>query len=223
MNIFTPTATPTTQDHLDLEDIVQNLLLLKDGSAAMVLSIGAVNFNLLSEEEQDAIIYAYAALLNSLAFPIQILIRSQQKDITAYLKLLEKQESGEANPTYRNRLNQYRQFVEKLVKERKVLDKKCYVTIPFFRTDLGLAASSFPGTKKGAGLPYSKTYIIERALAALEPKRDHLIRQFSRIGLTARQLSTQELIELFYVIYNPKAGAVATTTQSQSAPLVQSK
>ncbi len=216
----------TTQDHLDIEDILQNIVLLKDGGAAMILRVGAVNFNLLSEEEQDAIIFAYAAMLNSLTFPTQILIRSQQKDITNYLKLLENQEHTQANPLMRNRLNSYRQFVENLVKERRVLDKKCYVIIPFFRTELGLAAPSFslPGKKKESkGLPYSKTYILEKALASLEPKRDHLLRQFSRIGLNSRQLSTRELIELFYAIYNPKSAAPTLTSQSDIAPLTQSR
>jgi hypothetical protein len=215
--------TITTQEHLDIEDIVQNLVILKDGGAAIILRIGAVNFNLLSEEEQDAIIYAYAALLNSLTFPIQILIRSQQKDISNYLKLLEKQENNQANPVYRKRLNEYRFFVEKLVKERRVLDKKCYVIVPFFRTDLGITAPPIPGMKKSSNPHLDKTYIIEKALASLEPKRDHLLRQFSRIGLSARQLSTQELIELFYAIYNPKTAIVSTTAQSQSTPIVQSQ
>lgn len=215
----------TTQDHLDIEDILQNIILLEDGGAAMILRVGAVNFNLLSEEEQDAIIFAYAAMLNSLTFPTQILIRSQQKDITNYLKLLESQEHTQANPLMRSRLNSYRQFVENLVKERRVLDKKCYVIIPFFRTELGLTSSSFPfpGKKESKGLPYSKAYILEKALASLEPKRDHLLRQFSRIGLNARQLSTRELIELFYAIYNPKSAAPALTSQSDIAPLTQSR
>jgi len=192
---------PTTQSHLDIEDIVQNIVLLKDGGCVLVLKIGAVNFNLLSEEEQDAIIYAYAALLNSLTFPIQILIRSQRKDITNYLKLLENQQQQQTNPIMRDRLEQYRQFVQRLVKERQVLDKRCYVAIPFFRIDLGLTSSSNT-------LPFDKSYIIEKALSSLETKRDHLIRQFGRIGLSAKQLTTQELIELFYTIYNPRAASI---------------
>lgn len=212
----------TTQEHLDLEDVVQNLLLLKDGGAAIILQIGAVNFNLLSEEEQDAIIYSYAALLNSLTFPIEIVIRSQQKDIANYLKLLEKQEENHPSLTMRKRLNHYRGFVEKLVKERHVLDKKCYVSIPFFRADLGLSTPNPLGQKQIKELPFDKTYIIEKALANLEPKRDHLIRQFSRIGLSARQLSTQEIIELFYVAYNPKASSTAIAAQTNVAPLVES-
>jgi len=220
----TPSIRATTQEHLEIEDITQNLVILKDGGAAIILKIGAVNFNLLSEEEQDAIIYTYAALLNSLTFPIEIVIRSQQKDITNYLKLIETNEIKQANPIIRKRLGEYRQFVEKLVKERKVLDKKCYVSIPFYKNELGLTASSpFPtGKKKAKGLPFDKSYIIEKALAALEPKRDHLLRQFARIGLIARQLTTQELIELFYTIYNPKAsGLAASQVQQMDSPLTQ--
>jgi hypothetical protein len=209
----------TTQDHLDIEDITQNLLLLKDGGAAIILQIGAVNFNLLSDEEQDAIIYAYAALLNSLTFPIEVIIRSQQKDIANYLKLLQKQSEEQANPIIRERLGKYHQFVEKLVKERRVLDKKCYVSIPFFPVELGLTSQSF-FSKKSKGLPFDKPYVIEKALASLEPKRDHLIRQFSRIGLAARQLSTQEIIELFYIAYNPKASATALAAHTESVPMV---
>lgn len=212
---------PTTQNHLDVEDITQNIVILKDGSCVLVLKIGAVNFNLLSEEEQDSIIYAYAALLNSLTFPVQILIRSQRKDITNYLKLLEKHQTQQPNPVIRNRLNQYHLFVQRLVKERQVLDKKCYVVIPFLRTELGISAPSLMNPKKEAGLPFDKNYIIEKAIAALEPKRDHLVRQFGRIGLSARQLSSRELIELFYSIYNPNSPNISLKSITQ-APLTES-
>ena len=82
----------STQEYLPIEDIKNNLVVLKDGSCALVLSVSSVNFDLLSEREQEAIIYAYGALLNSLTFSIQIMIRSQRKDISSYLEILEKQE-----------------------------------------------------------------------------------------------------------------------------------
>ncbi len=108
----------------------------------------------------------------------------------------------------RDRLNQYRTFVQRLVKERRVLDKRCYVIIPFLRTELGLTTPSLLSGKTAQSLPLDKSYILEKALATLETKRDHLARQFGRIGLSAKQLSTQELIELFYSIYNPQAAAI---------------
>jgi hypothetical protein len=199
----------TTQEALDVEDITNNLILLRDGGAAMVLKIKAVNFALLSEEEQDSIIYSYAALLNSLSFPIQILIRSQKKDITNYIKLLKSQESRQLNPTMKNRLIQYRQFVETIVKERNVLDKTFYVIIPFFPTELGItpgnaATNLLPGSRPAKSLPFDKSYIVQKALNVLEPKRDHFLRQLPRLNLNARQLQTQELIQLLYTIYNPE-------------------
>ena len=69
----------TTQDHLDVQDIAQDLVVLKDGSACLVLEVSALNFGLLSEKEQDATIYAYAQLLNSLTFSIQIVVSSKQR------------------------------------------------------------------------------------------------------------------------------------------------
>ncbi|PJC76494.1 hypothetical protein CO010_02510, partial [Candidatus Shapirobacteria bacterium CG_4_8_14_3_um_filter_39_11] len=78
----------STQEQLPIEEVIDNMVLLKDGSCAIVMSVSAVNFDLLSEREQDAIIGAYGALLNSLTFPIQILVRSQKKDISSYLDLL---------------------------------------------------------------------------------------------------------------------------------------
>jgi len=88
----------STQQHLDIEDIQDDLIILKDGSCCLVIAATAINFGLLSEREQDATIYAYAGLLNSLTFSIQIVIRSQRKDISSYLKLLEEAEAKEAKP-----------------------------------------------------------------------------------------------------------------------------
>jgi len=218
----------TTQENIDIEDVTNNIVILKDGAASMVLQVSAVNFNLLSEEEQDAIIYAYAALLNSLSFPIQILIRSQKKDITNYVKLVESQETRQLDPILKHRITQYRQFIEKIVKERNVLDKRFYVVIPFYRTELGLTSSTashlMPLPKKKSTLPFDKNYIIQKALNSLEPKRDHLLRQFARLGLSVRQLATQELIQLFYTIYNPDAAeGIQTVSSTQYArPMTQS-
>jgi len=219
--------TATTQDHLNIADIQNNLVLLKNGAAAMVLRTSAVNFGLLSEQEQDAIIYAYAALLNSLTFPIQILIRSQKKDISQYLELLKVQQEKLTDPRHRQQIQAYRQFVESLVKEGNILDKKFYVVIPFTTLELGIgkattsALSAIKPTKT-KNLPFPKDYILQRANTALEPKRDHLIRQFNRIGLRTHQLTTQELIELFFDIYNPdSAGTKLADAKDYTQPLVQ--
>lgn len=212
MNLKQIAVKGTTQEHLPLEDIKKNLIILKDGSCVMILETSSVNFDLLSEREQEAMIYAYAALINSLTFPIQVVIRSTLKDVSNYLNRLKKQEVKIADPLLRKQIVSYRQFVEEVVKKNNVLAKSFYIIIPFYSVELGIQAAakaSFPlpqvGTKKKQALPMSKDKILEKAEATLEPKKEHLIRLFGRLGLSIKQLETKELIRLFYQIYNQES------------------
>lgn len=196
----------STQEHLEIADIAEDLVILKDGSVALVIRVSAVNFGLLSQREQDAIIYAYAGLINSLNFSIQIIIHSQQKDISQYLSLLEVEEKKQTNPLLKNQIANYRKFIGETVKENNVLDKKFYVVIPFSSLELGVGSAAGASLnflkKKKSRLPLPLKTILELARVALLPKRDHLLRQLGRLGLRAKQLTTAELTELFYEIYN---------------------
>jgi hypothetical protein len=200
----------STQEHLDIYAIKDHLVFLKDGSAALVLKTTAINFNLLSEEEQDATIYAYAGLLNSLSFSVQILIRSQRKNISDYLNLIDTRIQTIHSQKIKEQLLTYRQFVKSLVKDNRVLEKKFYIIIPFSYIELGLSKASFnPFAKAPQKPPFDLVYIEEKAASALYPRRDHIIRQFARIGLKASQLTTSELVTLFYLIYNQGSSTVA--------------
>jgi len=212
----------STQDHLDIETIQDNLVILKDGSCCLVLQTTAVNFSLLSEGEQDAIIYAYAGLLNSLTFPIQIIIRSQRKNVSSYLALLQAQEVKIQNPKLKNQLQKYSQFIQKIVKENEVLDKKFYIVIPFSALELGITSTLSSAVKKKPGLPFDKEHILEKAKASLFPKRDHILGQLTRLGLKAKQLVTPELIKLFYLYYNPHSNSVDFSGNTKhDNPIVQ--
>jgi hypothetical protein len=214
----------TTQQYLDIYDVSNDILILKDGSTALILTVSAMNFGLLAEPEQDAIMYAYAGLLNSLNYPIQIVIRSQTKDVTNYLQLLKDEEDSTTSDIKRNWIARYRQFVGELIKERNVLDKKFYVSIPATSLEMGLLppSSVLPGVSQIDISKIERSIILEKAREVLEPKRDYLIQQFGRIGLQSRQLKTQEIIQLFYLSYNPEAaeGQQITDTSSYTTPLV---
>lgn len=113
--------------------------------------------------------------------------------------------------------------MSELVKERRILDKKFYVVIPYKGTSVDVQ-SKLPQIKKKSGpAPLDRAYILERALTDLEPKRDHLLAQFGRIGLLARQLNTQELIQLLYTIYNPGSyeGQKMSDTRSYTTAVVE--
>lgn len=207
----------STQSFTEIETVDHDMVMFSDGSCAAVISATAVNFGLLSEKEQDAIIYAYAGLLNSLSFPIEILIRTQHKDVTAYLKILEEGEKKQKNPKLAKSIHDYRQFVAATVKEKDVLDKKFYIVLPFSYLELGASASVLiGGGSKSRGLPFPKSYIFERALTVLNPKKDHITRLLNRLGLQAKVLNDTQLTRLFFEIYNQGAPPVTEDDVARS-------
>lgn len=210
----------STQDHLDIEDIIDDLVILKTGWVALVMSTTAVNFDLLSEAEQDATIYAYGAFLNSLSFPLEVLIRSKKADITSYFQSLEDAENAQPNPDLKRQIQKYKDFIQSTVQQRTVLDKKFYLIINFSPLEMGLKSI---GSKNLSGSK-GKVELLQEAKTALAPKRDHIVKQTARLGLTTKQLTTQELIELFYDIYNPAPTGtqrVILDTASYTTPLVE--
>jgi hypothetical protein len=191
----------TTQDHLDIETIRDDMVILKNGYCSVVIQVSAINFGLLSEEEQDATIYAYAGLLNSLSFPIQIVIKSDKKDISVYLELLTQQEHNLKDEKLKERMKTYRAFIENTITEQNVLDKKFYAVITYQPVTL-------------SGSITIDQDLINRAKTDLEPKRDHVIKQLARIGLTSESLNTQNLMKLFYSFYNPTVKGQKFSTAS---------
>ena len=178
----------TTQEHIPIADIDDGILFLKDGGGALVLQTSAVNFGLLSDGEQMAIITAFAQMLNSLSFTIQIVIHSQRLNISSYLNLLDKAQKAQTNPLLSQIMTQYRQFIQATIKENEVLDKKFYIATPLFRLELGLTPT--------------KEALYEKIKTVLLPRRDQVLRQLGRVGLKATQLTDQKLLETFFNIYS---------------------
>ena len=215
----------STQEHLEIEDIKDEIVILKDGSCCLALDITTINFGLLSEKEQDAAIYAYAALLNSLTFSVQIVIRSKRKNISSYLARLDEQIAKQTNKLLKEQMEKYRQFIQEIVKKNNVLDKEFFAIIPFSTLELGVVKALGSALKKRKGLPYPKDYILQRAKINLYPKKDQVIRQFNRLGLRTHALSNIELVRLFYNIYNPESAETQTLAGGlgYGAPMVKSE
>ena len=197
MSIQKPTSPvkATTQQFIEIEEIQDDVILMKDYSAALVIEVSAVNFWLLSSEEQTSIIYAYASLLNSLSFPLQILIISKKMDISSYLDYLDQKINKVTDQLIKTRLQSYKEFIKIIVKKNTVLEKRFFFIISFSPLELGISGTNTASLKKD--------YVISRAKTSLYPKRDHLLRLLSKIGLSGVVLQRQQLIELFYNLYNP--------------------
>ncbi len=193
----------TTQGRIPIADIIHDIVLFKDGNAALIIESTSLNFGLLNEIEQEAVIASYAGLLNSFNFPVQIMVRSQRKDIGNYMRYLDEAKKSISNSKLMVLMNDYQKFIVESVKKKNVLSKSFYLVIPFSRIELGLPKSLSGIGAKTATIPFPKSYVLKKARVSLYPKRDHLIRQARRLGVELRQLTTPELIDLFFHIYNP--------------------
>ena len=129
----------STQKFTEIIDFVDSVVIFEGGTAAMVIEITASNFALLSKVEQDSRIFSYAALLNSLSFPIQIIIRNKRMDITSYLKELEEIEKTGKVQQLKNYIRLYRAFIHDIVTVNVVLNKAFYIVIPYSSLEGGVA------------------------------------------------------------------------------------
>lgn len=216
MGIFN-TKQVSTQQHLDVEDIRDDLVVLKNGRVSVVLETTSLNFDLLADREQDARIYTFAGLLNSLRFPIQIVIRTQQTDTSKYLNVLEEYRKRVASTPLQQQVAIYQDFISNLTTNTQILNKRFYAVIPTITSMPVVKTNPLKGVFGKEQKIVNAEDLLEKAMIELQPKRDHLIKQFDNMGLVAKQLKNDELIKLYYSIYEPdKSGLEVMTMNADS-------
>ena len=191
-----PTKAPT-QSYTEIEEIQDDVVLMRDFSAVTVVEVGAVNFWLLSQDEQVSMIQSYSNLLNSLSFPVQILIVSKKMDISVYLEYIQERLRNQPDAQQQKRLQSYQDFIKNTVKKTTILEKRFFFVVPFSPLEMGVSGANTKGLKK--------EYVFARAKTALYPKRDNLIRLLTKTGLRATPLAKQGLVEIYYNLYNMSA------------------
>lgn len=187
----------TTQSFVEVEDIINDIVFLKGHAACTIMEVSSVNFFLLSADEQNARIYGYMSMLNSLSFPIQILIVSKRVDLTSYIALLNQKISSVQNMRIKEHLQMYQEFIQELIKGAGLLDKKIYVVIPFSSLELGGVQTT------GKHLDQR-----QRIAEAVNSKRAQVLGQIERMGLSARPLQAEELTRLFYELFNQETAPI---------------
>ncbi|MBI2034524.1 MAG: hypothetical protein HYT11_02205 [Candidatus Levybacteria bacterium] len=173
-----PKITATTQKFIEIIDIIDNVVFLAGGNAALIIDVTASNFSLSSKEEQDARLFAYAALLNSLTFPIQIVVRNKRVDITSYIKGLETEEHLTRNPLLARQIGLYRSFVAEMVQVNVVLNKTFYIVISFSSLETGVM-----GTKQTIQQENIDQQFINEAKKSLYSKAETLFEQLKKLAL----------------------------------------
>lgn len=206
----------STQQHLEIVDVREGILILTGGRFRMILEASAINFDLLSEAEQDAAIFAYRNLVNSLDFPLQVVVRTRQVDITSYVEFLKDQLKEQTSLAMREQLSSYINFIEQLVLEATVLSKRFFVVLPYWKLEVRTKNKGgvldplreilpFLEVKESHKPQYSEEN-FQAAKKVFEHRKESIAWQFSRLGVRVRQLNDEELVRLFFEIYNPEAG-----------------
>lgn len=184
---------PTTQKFIGIENILDDIVILPGRMACQIIEVIATNFSLQSADEQQVKILSYASLLNSLSFPIQVVILSRKLDISSYISLLDVEARRTTNPKLSSHIDQYKDFISDLVKNNVVLDKKFYIAISFSFLEKG--AASVGGAK-------NIDSFTSDAKNVLKSKSGSILQELARIGLNSKVLTENELVEVFYEIYN---------------------
>jgi hypothetical protein len=195
---------PSVQKYMDIAEIRANTIILKDGSLRSVLLASSINFSLKSTEEQQAIVSAYINFLNFIDFPLQILVQSRKLNIDKYIAEVAEKEKVQTNELLRLQTAEYVNYIKELVELGDIMSKKFYIVIPFV-----------PGAGKKENFfsrfaevfsPVSAIRVNEKIFAEyrnqLEGRIGKIISGLSSMSISAVELDTQALIELFYNTYN---------------------
>src|ERR1035437_4265745 len=197
-----------TQAFLEVQDIREGILLLKNNSIRGILMVSSINFALKSEEEQTATIYAFQNFLNSLDFFCQIVIQSRNINITPYLDSLKDLEERQTNELLKKQTSSYREFIKEMVVGDVVMTKSFYIVVPYNLMEVfGMkgAKQQFGMAKQAGGQQTGplKDDEFQRCKTQLWQRMEYVSMGLRRCGLEAMPLTTPELIELFWSIHHP--------------------
>lgn len=200
-----------SQDLVEVDNIRDDTVILKDGGLRQILMVGGINFSLKSEEEQNLLTSSYQNFLNSVDFPLQILIHSRKINIQKYLDDLSERMKGEPSPLLQNQISEYREFVRQFVAENAIMEKSFLVVIPWYSTALpgpSGAGFSLPFLRKKSPAAEAERAAhaeedLRKDLAQVNQRTGQVLQGLNTLGLEAMQLNNEQLTELFYNFYNP--------------------
>ncbi|MCB9798914.1 hypothetical protein H6758_04275 [Candidatus Nomurabacteria bacterium] len=196
---------PSTTTHLHIAEIKDDTVVLKDGTLRSVILASSINFSLKSEDEQNAVVSGYVSFINSLDFPLQIVVQSRKMQIGPYLEKLIAQEKAQTNELLRVQTADYRAFIEELVDLGQIMTRRFYVVVPY--DPLSNKKKTFWSRLAEVLTPGKTIRVKEKRF--LERKKDLELRVrqvlggLQSMGLNVAVLDTQALIELYYNSYNP--------------------
>lgn len=195
----------SSQKLISVDTIRDNVVVVKGGGLRAVIEAEGINFELKSPEEQEALISAFQEFLVGLDFSLQLMVYSRRINIDDYIKKIKALETNETSPLIKNNITDYVNFLQSFLQEYNVMNKKFFVVVAYYPATI--KASMIPGLSMNQSGSSSKTDNAEeefqRGKQQLETRISVIADALSRMGIQPRVLSTEDLVALFYNLYNP--------------------
>lgn len=182
----------SSRNQIAIKGVRDGILMLPNNEYRAILQVSSLNFELRSEEEQDAIMDTYESFLNSVGSQLQILIRTREIDMDKYLDDLKERLNGETEEVYRDQLKNYDEFIRTLIQSNKILTRHFYIVIPYHA---------------------SNKADFELVQEQLNLKLDIVAKGMMRIGMHTKELSSLETLDLFYSFYSPTQAKIQPLTE----------
>lgn len=199
-------SSKATQEFVPIKEVRDGILMLKDGSMRGILLASSLNFSLKSDDERNAIILQFQDFLNSLDFSVQISIQSRRLDIRPYIALLEDRYKEQVNDLMKIQTREYIEFIKKFTETTSIMTKSFFVVVSYDPAIINLSGSKISGIfqkKSAVEQQKSKQLTFEENRTQLEQRVSVVEQGLSRCGIRVVRLGTEEVIELFYKIFNP--------------------
>ncbi len=203
----------STQNMLEIAEVRDGIVIMNDGSFRSVIMVKSINFDLMSPQEQEGVEFAYQGFLNSLSFPVQICIRTQRVDMQPYIEKLDKIRSEHDNMLLAVLMDDYISYIYQLSQQTNIMDKSFYLVIPYYitvgdesktiaqgKTFLSGVAQMFSNNEKHVVINEAQ---LETAKTELRNRVQSVLGGLAQASIQGIPLDTQELIELYYDVYNP--------------------
>lgn len=192
-----------TQEFVPIDDVRDGIVILKDGGMRGVLMASSINFSLKSEDEKQAILFQFQDFLNSLDFSIQIIVESRRLDIRPYIALLEERYKEQTNELMKIQIEQYINFIKSFTESTNIMTKNFFIVVPYDAAIISTKGSLIPSFGKSAESGSAKEEDFEEKKNQLEQRMEVVEQGLVRCGVRVAKLGTDEVVELFYKIFNP--------------------
>ena len=191
-----------TQNFLEVDEIKEGIIILKNKAMRGVLMVSSVNFSLKSTEEQNAVIYQFQNFLNSLDFFCQIMAQSRKINIKGYLDKIKLIEENQKNPLLKMQTADYRRFIKDLVTDNTILTKSFFVVVPYAASEMDTTKNINP-FKKAPSVELKKND-FQRHKQQIWQRMEFVVLGLRRCGLKAVPLTTVEIMEFLWSLHHPK-------------------